>query len=153
TRAPLASASTIEFADGFEASRIGWREITVVGSGVTATGSDLAATSVTGRLTAYPTGLAGAPNVRSVSFTATPGGPMLAPVDAPDADPVGPIDVLTATAAPAPVAAPVSPPVDSASASNRSSSVASATSSVPGGESSNPEVLRSAPATPLIALI
>ena len=36
---PIVAGSTIEFADGFEASRIGWREMTVVGSGVTATGS------------------------------------------------------------------------------------------------------------------
>ena len=42
---------------------------------MTASGSDLAAASATGRLTAYPTGLAGAPNVRSVSFTASPGRP------------------------------------------------------------------------------
>ncbi len=59
---PLGAPARVEFADGFEASRIGWREITVVGSGVTATRSGVEAASVTGRLTAYPTGLAGAPN-------------------------------------------------------------------------------------------
>ena len=158
---PIVAGSTIEFADGFEASRIGWREMTVVGSGVTATGSGVAAASVTGRLTAYPTGLAGAPNVRSVSFKASPGGPTLAPLDVPDADPIGPIDVLTATAGSATVAgqAPVDRPVDrgcrrlDAGCVVVASSVVSSTTTVPSGESSIPEVLRSAPATPLIALI
>ena len=135
--------------------------MTVVGSGVTATGSGVEAASVTGRLTAYPTGLAGAPNVRSVSFEATPGGPTLPALDVPDADPIGPIDVLTATAGSATVAdqAPVGVPSTAAAprsapvAPSVASSVVSSTTTVPSGESSIPEVLRSAPATPLIALI
>jgi nickel/cobalt transporter (NicO) family protein len=158
---PVVAGSTIEFADGFEASRIGWREMTVVGSGVTATGSGVEAASVTGRLTAYPTGLAGAPNVRSGSFKAAPGGPTLPALDVPDADPIGPIDVLAATAGSATVAdhAPVGVPSTTAApgsvpvASSAASSVVSSTTTVPSGESSIPEVLRSAPATPLIALI
>ena len=158
---PIVAGSTIEFADGFEASRIGWREMTVVGSGVTATGSGVEAASVTGRLTAYPTGLAGAPNVRSVSFKAAPGGPTLPALDVPDADPIGPIDVLTASAGSATVAdqAPVGVPSTTAApgsvpvASSAAASVVSSTTTVPSGESTIPEVLRSAPATPLIALI
>ncbi len=113
---------------------------------------------MTDRLTAYPTGLAGAPNVHSVSFTASPGGPTLPELDLPDADPIGSIDVLTASPSAATVAslAPVRGP----------SAVAAGTRLVaghvvrrvghvhrPSGESSIPEVLRSAPATPPIALI
>ena len=104
---PIVAGSTIAFADGFEAARIGWREMTVVGSRRDGHGTGVAATSATGRLTAYPTGLAGAPDVRSVSFEASPGGPTLAPLDVPDADPIGPIDVLTATAGSATVAGQV----------------------------------------------
>ena len=68
--APLAARSpparTIAFADDFEPTRIGWREMAVVGSGVTVASHGLPAASATSRLTAYPTDLAGLPlDVRS----------------------------------------------------------------------------------------
>ena len=88
------------------------------------------AVGATSRLTAYPTGLTGAPDVRSVSFTVSPGGPVLAPFDVPDAQPLD-----ASAAAVAPVAA------------------AKADAQVPGGDASISDVLRNAPTTPLLALI
>ena len=101
---PIEAGTEISFRDDFEASRIGWREVTVVGSGVTVDAAGVPATSVTSRLTSYPTGLTGAPDVRAVSFAATPGGPVLPPFDAPDATPIGtPVAAGAAVAAmPAP---------------------------------------------------
>ena len=124
--------------------------MTVSGIGVTVVEVRRRAASVTGRLTAYPTGLAGAPNVRAVSFKAAPGGPTLPALDVPDADPIGPIDVLTAAAGSAAVAdqAPVGVPSTAAApgsvpvASSVDSSVVSSTTTVPSGESSIPDVLR-----------
>ena len=156
---PVGAGAAITFEDAFEASRIGWREIAVVGSGVVVEAPGIPTTSVSGRLTAYPGGLAAAPSVRSVSFTASAGGAALPVLDVPDADPIGPVDVATgaATAASANGEAPeVAPPAAVAptpapiavSAASTSTSAA-----VPGGEGSIPDALRSAPATPLIALV
>ena len=127
--APLAAGTTIAFRDDFEPTRIGWREMAVTGSGVTVAGP-VPAVGATSRLTAYPTGLTGAPDVRSVSFTASPGGPVLAPFDVPDAQP---LDGSAAPAAPVTAAAVDAP--------------------VPGGDASIPDVLRNAPSTPILALI
>jgi ABC-type nickel/cobalt efflux system permease component RcnA len=152
--APLAAGTTIEFGDAFEASRIGWREVTVVGSGVAVDAANVPSTSASSRLTAYPTGLTGAPSVRSVAFTTSPGGPELPALDVPDADPVAPIDVTTGTVASATAVSATSPSTTSASSSAASaSSAASSVGSVPGGEGSIPEILRSAPASPILALI
>ena len=98
--------------------------------------------SVTNRLTSYPTGLTGAPDVRAASFAASPGGPVLPAFDVPDATPLGAEEPASVAAAPAsrPVAPSAAPPA----------SVGAAT---PSGEASIPDVLRAAPATPLIGLI
>jgi nickel/cobalt exporter len=155
--APVGAWTTIAFGDTFEASRIGWREVTVVGSGVAVDAPDVPSTSESARLTSYPTGLTGAPDVRSVAFTASVGGSVLPAFDAPDADPVAPIDVATGMPA-SPSAASfawssaASAPSSGSSASS-ASSAASSTGSVPGGEASIPEILRSAPASPILALI
>ena len=77
--APVVAGTTIAFRDDFESTRIGWREMAVTGSGVTVSKSPVPTTGATNRLTAYPSGLAGAPDVRSVSFTVAPGGATLAP--------------------------------------------------------------------------
>jgi ABC-type nickel/cobalt efflux system permease component RcnA len=132
--APIAGGTQISFRDDFEAARIGWREVTVVGSGVTVDAAGVPSTSVTSRLTSYPTGITGAPDVRAVSFAASPGGPVLPAFDAPDATPLAGAAVL------APVVTSTAPP----------SSVGAAT---PSGEASIPDILRAAPATPLIGLI
>ena len=166
---PLDGSTKIEFKDAFEASRIGWREITVVGDEVTVSGDGLLASSTTNRLTAYPSGLAGAPDMRSVSFTASPGGPALPPFDVVDADPIEPVLIgaavggagsgsasAGASAAPSASAAAASA---SASASGSSSGSASAagsstgTSAVPGGEGAIPDILRTLPVSPMLALL
>ena len=91
---PLAGPSTIAFEDRSFAERIGWREIVVIGDGVTLAGADAESRSLTGegisrRLTTYPTDLLAQPlDVRSVRFDAKPGGPDVAPWSAPDAQPI-----------------------------------------------------------------
>jgi nickel/cobalt transporter (NicO) family protein len=93
--APLASlisaAASIAFADNSYSERIGWREIVVTGDGVTvraAPGSST--TSISGRLTHYPTDLLTQPlDQRSVGIAATLGGPTLPPLEVPDAQPLG----------------------------------------------------------------
>ena len=160
--APLGAPVGVEFADAFEAARIGWREITVAGSGVTIAGTDLPAESATGRLTSYPSSLASAPDVRTAAFTATPGGPVLAPFDVADADPVepvviaGPVAVPSASAAPSPSLAPspsASAPASTAPAAGVATSGSSGTGAVPGGEGAIPDILRSLPVTPALALL
>ena len=75
----------ITVADGSFADRIGWREITAVGDGMTVVRSDVAATSPSARLTAYPPD-ALPPAVREASLEVTLGGARLAtlPADVPD---------------------------------------------------------------------
>ena len=104
--APLAAPTAIAFEDRFEPTRIGWREMTVTGSATTISDTDLPADSATARLTTYPATLSSAPDIRSATFTATPGGPTLAPFDVPDADPIPPILIgeAVAVAPPAPAA-------------------------------------------------
>ncbi len=134
----LAAGTTVAFSDASHAGRIGWREITVVGSGVEVTGGDLPATSVSGRLRAYPQDLIARPlDVRSAAFSVTPGGPLLAPPTIPDARPLPGAPALDGTA-PGPSAAsptgtlPGANPVANAAAGP---TIAAATSvgSVPGG--------------------
>jgi nickel/cobalt transporter (NicO) family protein len=86
---PLGAGTTIAFRDTSYAERIGWREIVVTGSGVTVDGGDLPATSVSDRLRSYPKDLIAQPlDVRSASFAVSPGGPILAPLEIPDATPL-----------------------------------------------------------------
>ena len=90
---PIAAAASIAFTDTSFAERIGWREIVVLGNGTTISGSaDALTTTATGglgvsdRLSAYPKGLLTQPlDMRSITFTAAPGGPALAQWTAPDA--------------------------------------------------------------------
>lgn len=106
-RAPLGAGSTIAFADRSFAERIGWREIVVVGDGATVVREGAAGDTASGdpdgisaRLTAYPKDLLTQPlDMRSVSFTASPGGARLPPWTAPDAAPV--TSTAAATSAPA----------------------------------------------------
>ena len=64
--------------DDFESARIGWREMTAVASGMAIGGADdIAATSASSRLTAYPVSLAAAPDVREVAFDVRTGGSIL----------------------------------------------------------------------------
>lgn len=89
----LAGPSTIGYEDRSFSERIGWREIVVVGDGVTiagfASGTPPAGGGVSERLTAYPADLLARPlDVRAVRFEAAPGGPDVAPWSAPDAQPI-----------------------------------------------------------------
>ena len=80
------AATTIAFADTSHAERIGWREITAQGNGVTLGSDAPPATSISNRLTQYPTALLSQPlDMRSASFTVSPGGPTLAPLVVSDA--------------------------------------------------------------------
>ena len=160
--APLGAPVAVEFADGFEAARIGWREITVVGSGVTIAGTDLPAESATGRLTSYPSSLASAPDVRTAAFTATPGGPCsprsTSPTrtrSSPSSSPGRPrrrarrrhLSPSLATLAVCFGSASTAP------AAGVATSGSSGTGAVPGGEGAIPDILRSLPVTPALALL
>jgi nickel/cobalt transporter (NicO) family protein len=89
---PIVAGTSVTFADGSFAERIGWREIVVLGDGTSVTGqasSDGDAGGVSKRLTSYPTDLLTQPlNIRSIAVSAAPGGPALARWTAPDASPL-----------------------------------------------------------------
>jgi nickel/cobalt transporter (NicO) family protein len=93
--ATFAPNERITFEDASHAERIGWREITRQGSGVTLGAGAPASTSVSNRLTLYPTSMLSQPlDVRSASFVASPGGPTLAPFQDPDTTPLpGAVDL------------------------------------------------------------
>jgi ABC-type nickel/cobalt efflux system permease component RcnA len=89
---PLVGAGArtdIVFVDGTFAERIGWREIVVLGDGVTVSG-DVPAGGLSERLTSYPEGMLATPSDRSsVSFTVSAGGRALPPLVQPEIDAVG----------------------------------------------------------------
>lgn len=73
-----AGGSAFDFRDA-AGGGAGWREVTAVGDGTTLVTSDVPATSVSARLTAYPDDLLQSPlDVRGASFIARTGGPRLA---------------------------------------------------------------------------
>lgn len=70
---PLPGPTTITFADGSYADRIGWREMVATGDGAVIAPNDLPPTSPSSKLTAYPTNLlTQAPDIRSATIVATP---------------------------------------------------------------------------------
>ena len=115
---PLGANATIDFKDGSFSDRLGWREIVVSGSGVTLTaakGAELRTATTSARLTAYPTTLlTQALADTSIAMTATPGGPLLPPLQVPDASPLpgaAGVSIATATDAPPPAGTTVKAPV------------------------------------------
>src|SRR5690349_445447 len=154
TPAAVGDATSIGFADGYEAARIGWREITVTGSGTTVLTPGLPTSSASARLTAYPASLASAPDVREAAFEVRVGGPELEPFSVPGTLPVGPIDVATG----APLATNgESEPAGGARAPEPAAVASPATGpggapAVPAGAEPIPDLLRSAPVNPLLAL-
>jgi nickel/cobalt exporter len=111
--APLRAGATIAFEDRSFAERIGWREIVVVGDGVTIAGQPATAPAdaagVSARLTSYPTDLLTQPlDQRAASVKASPGGAALAAWSAPDAAPLQANPVVTTPATP--VSGPVAQP-------------------------------------------
>jgi ABC-type nickel/cobalt efflux system permease component RcnA len=94
----LAAGTEVTFSDGSYAERIGWREVVVLGDGVSVASADGddPGVDVSNRLTRYPTDLLQQPLAeRSVTVAVRPGGPALDAWSAPDAWPLG-------SAAPAP---------------------------------------------------
>ena len=118
--APIASTSTVTFEDRSYIERIGGREIVGLGDGVTITGAerDVDADPIAGsnalgvsdRLTTYPTDLLAQPlAIRSIEVEVSPGGPVLQPWSAPDAQPLDPAPVAVGPNGPAaPGGAPAS---------------------------------------------
>jgi ABC-type nickel/cobalt efflux system permease component RcnA len=87
---PISAATSVSFADGSYAERIGWREIVVTGDGVTARSQGSSTTSISRRLTQYPTDLLAQPlDQRSVAISVTPGGASLPRLLVPDAQALG----------------------------------------------------------------
>jgi nickel/cobalt exporter len=134
--APLRAGTEVAFADRSYSERIGWREIVVQGSGILVapggTAAGLRETSPSARLTSYPADLlTQAPADTDVTILTTPGGPVLPPLDIPDADPV----------AGQGLAAESAPPVTAAS--------------VPGGVAIDdiPAIFRSVDLTPIVLLV
>jgi nickel/cobalt exporter len=102
---PLAAGTQLTFEDRSFAERIGWREIVVVGDGVTIGGEATASTEGgrSNRLTSYPQDLLTQPlDRRSIEVTVSQGGPVLPTWTAPDA---------TAVAGSSPVPAAANDPV------------------------------------------
>ncbi len=72
------AGSDLTFRGDAQKGRLGWREVTLAGDGVTVVGSDVPATSPSAVLTAYPENLLKAPlSVTSASASLRPGGPRL----------------------------------------------------------------------------
>jgi ABC-type nickel/cobalt efflux system permease component RcnA len=87
--APLAAGTSVTFEDTSHAERAGWREIVVQGSGTTVRPGDLPVTSISDRLRSYPADLLAQPlDIRAVTFSVSPGGPLLPPLTVPDASPL-----------------------------------------------------------------
>ncbi|BCY07069.1 nickel/cobalt transporter [Actinoplanes sp. L3-i22] len=72
--ARIGAATTVGYRSTLFADRIGWREITAVGDRYTITRSDVPAGTISGRLTAYPSGVVSS-DVREATFSVRPGGP------------------------------------------------------------------------------
>jgi nickel/cobalt exporter len=86
--APVQARASLTFTDSSYAERIGWREIVVIGDGVTVANAG-ADQDVSRRLTSYPTDLLRQPlNERSIDVPLRPGGPRTAPWSTEDAWPL-----------------------------------------------------------------
>jgi ABC-type nickel/cobalt efflux system permease component RcnA len=138
--APITGQTLIHVTNRIEEGRLGWREMTLQGDGVTtaSTGEPIPDTSVSNRLTSYPQALLTQPFTRSdVEFTATPGGPALPPLAIGDAQP------LPGEASPSPTANAASPPP-----------TAPPIGAVPGGIGNEiPAVFQAADLSPSIVLL
>jgi ABC-type nickel/cobalt efflux system permease component RcnA len=91
--AELERPTELTFTDGFGAGRIGWREITATGVGVSLPGSPVPARSISDELRAYPEDLLTDPlEVREVTLQAVPGVGSASPAAATLETGIGPLD-------------------------------------------------------------
>jgi nickel/cobalt exporter len=68
--------SRLAYADGNQAGRVGWREVTATGDGATLEATDVPASSASARLTAYPEDQLRSPlDQRTATVSFRPGGP------------------------------------------------------------------------------
>ncbi len=164
--APFPNGAAVTFSDSSFAERLGWREIVVMGSGVslaTTDGSELASSSVSSRLTSYPPELLTRPLAQAtVAVIATRGGPTLPPFDITDA---GPLDEpwiepvpgagVAATPEPMPAGTPVPGVVASPAPIPVSQASPAIVAGVPGGVGAAdlPSIFRSTDLTPLVLLV
>lgn len=143
----------ITFADDAYEARIGWREIVVLGDRATIASNGEAplpaGKDVSQRLTTYPANLLTQPlDVRSVSFTATAGGPELPAFSAPDA-----AALPGAPASPRPAASPSSDSGGAIASAPPTARPSTAPAVVPGGVAGEiPDLFSVADLTPLLAL-
>jgi len=157
--APLTDGVVVTFSDGSTAERIGWREIVVIGDGVTisaAPGAPAPAVEdISARLTSYPDSLLDQPlEVRSVAFTVTVGGPTAAAFVAPDAVKLDGLPSPDSTASAPSPASGMGGPVASASPTVEGAGVIHGGAGViPGGVGDEiPDLFRAADLTPFVAL-
>ncbi len=105
--APMASATTLTFADASYPERIGWHELIAAGDGMTLAGQGLESTSVSDRLTHYPQDLLAQPlDQVGLSLSVAPGGPRLLPLLVPDAQSASSPQVAGASAGGGPDSTP-----------------------------------------------
>jgi ABC-type nickel/cobalt efflux system permease component RcnA len=133
-------AVAVAFRDEFEPARIGWREITAVGDGMTLEGGGAPTTSASARLTSYPEGPGPAPDERALSLVVRAGGDRLPPFLSPDATPIAPVPVAAIAGASA------APRADGAEAAE------AAGDATPSGAEAVPQILGQAPVSPLVAV-
>ena len=141
----IASGTVVSFADTSNVERIGWREIVVLGDGVSiaAAPDNPPPTSIdrSARLTAYPKDLLTQPlNVHAVTFQVAPGGSPLPSFTAPDAQPLA-------------GAAPTASPDASGVTATAPPTATPGPAAVPGGVSGDIPDLFRADLTPIVAVL
>lgn len=148
---PITTATTVSYRDMSYPDRLGWREIVVEGSGVTATIVEgvLRQATISDRLSMYPTDLlTQAPQDGSIVVTLAAGGRTLEPWSAPDA---ATIPGSGSGQTPSPGDTPTSGP----SAAPVAAGVTGGTGGTPGGVTGGelPSIFREANLTPIVLLV
>jgi ABC-type nickel/cobalt efflux system permease component RcnA len=82
---PIAGPTTLSYVDANYAGRLGWREVTAAGDGVTLLSADVPSVSVSDRLRSYPRD-ALSPGILEATLRARGGGPRLASLPGPGQD-------------------------------------------------------------------
>jgi nickel/cobalt exporter len=138
---PISGPTPIAFANRIHSQRIGWREIVVEGDGISITADErtIPTSSVSKRLTSYPTELLTQPlSQLSVEFLAAPGGASLPAFLVPDAQ-------LLPGVAPDPSTAPITAPLGGAQQPQ---------AAIPGGVGAEiPAVFRTSDLSPAVILL